>query len=376
MPEPNRSHLDVLCSYHDDYVALGAEFLGNAGGFSGASFWKVYGKKGTFCLRRWARNYPTQERLQFIHAVQWHVRMEGFSGFPMPVETLEGTTYVQEDGFFWQLEPWLEGKADFRKSPNTNRLVSAMTSLAEFHNATKSFPVLKEKGTSPLLLEHEKTLLRWTDSRLAELEDRVRLYGVAGSELFQDVTFISGLSDSDGPAGTTGWRIGNEVTIPCKMSMKTQSRLQNAALRILPRVRELRRPVLTQVVRVGNQSMRLQPCLYDIHLEHLFFERDRFTGFIDFGSLGNDNASVDIARMLSALTGSQAKHWLTGLTAYQSVRPLRPEELLAVQVIRRSTVLSMAIRWIEYIFTQNNPVKCSTHLVRRLERLADILERL
>ncbi|MBR0190605.1 MAG: phosphotransferase [Thermoguttaceae bacterium] len=375
MTKPHRRHLDVLCNYHDDYVALGTEFLGNAGGYSGACFWKVHGKKGTFCLRRWAKNYPTLERLQYIHAVQWHAQTEGFCGFPMPVETLEGMTCVEEGGFYWQLEPWMKGKADFLKNPNTNRLVSAMTALAEFHNATQTFPILKEKGTSPLLLEHEKTLLRWTDSRLAELEDRVGLDGMAGSDLFQDVTFISGLSDSDGPAGTEGWQIGNRVTIPCKMSIKSQTRLQNAALRILPRVRELRRPVLTQVVRKSNQLMRLQPCLYDIHSEHLFFEKDRFVGFIDFGSLGNDNAAVDVARMLSALTGSQGKYWLTGLAAYQSVRPLRPEELAAIQVIRRSLMLSMAIRWLEYIFTQSHPVMCSTLLVQRLERLADILER-
>ena len=59
MTKPHRRHLDVLCSYHDDYVAQGAEFLGNAGGYSGACFWKVRGKKGTFCLRRWAKDYPT-----------------------------------------------------------------------------------------------------------------------------------------------------------------------------------------------------------------------------------------------------------------------------------------------------------------------------
>ena len=376
MTKPHRRHLDVLCSYHDDYVAQGAEFLGNAGGYSGACFWKVHGKKGTFCLRRWAKDYPTLERLQYIHAVQWHAQTEGFSGFPMPVETLEGMTYVEDGGFFWQLEPWMEGKADFYKTPNTNRLVSAMTALAEFHNATQSFPILQEKGTSPLLLEHEKTLLRWTDSRLAELEERVRLDGMPASELLRDVTFISDLSDSDGPAGVVGWQMGNMVTIPCQTSIKSQTRLQAAALRILPRIRALRRPVLAQVVRAGNQLMRLQPCLYDIHSEHLFFERDRFAGFIDFGSLGNDNSAVDVARMLSALTGSQAKHWLTGLTAYLSVRPLQAEELSAIQVIRRSTVISMAIRWLEYIFTRSTPVKCSTHLVQRLERLADILERI
>lgn len=371
-----RRHLDVLCNYHDDFVALGTQCLGNAGGYSGATFWKVFGRKGTFCLRRWASNYPTLERLQFIHAVQWHVRAEGFTKFPMPIETLEGETSVWDDGSFWQLEPWMEGSADFRRHPGTDRLVSAMTALAEFHNASQTFPLAENAGASPTLLEHEKNLLKWTDSHLARIESAVREQVCCEDDGPQSVLFISDLSDSEGPAGVDGWRIGNTVTIPCRTSSRISRQLQSAALRILPLVRTLRRPVLAQVVRTSNLSLPLQPCIHDIHTDHLFFEGRQFRGFIDFGSVGSDNVSVDVARILNALTASSPMRWLLGLAAYQSVRPLSSQELSAIQVFRRSTILTTAIRWLDYIFTQNHPVKCSARLVRRLEKLADTLERL
>ncbi len=371
-----RRHLDILCNYHDNYVAYGAECLGNAGGYSGATFWKVRGKNGVFCLHRWPAEYPTLERLQFIHAVQWHARTEGFTQFPMPIETLEGMSYVSEDGYFWQLEPWMRGAADFLQKPSASRLVSAMTALAEFHNAVRSFPVPTETGTAPTSLVHEKQLLRWTNDRLETLGAQIRQQSDAVNAELRKVVFISDLSDSDGLSGIHDWRIGNFVTIPCNARISVQERLQSVALRILSIVRNLRTPVLSQLVRVSNQPTRLQPCLHDIHSDHLFFEKDQFQGFIDFGSLGIDTPSVDIARQLNALTGSHPSRWLVGLAAYQSIRPLSAEELTAIQVFRRSLSLTTAIRWLDYIFMQNHPVKCSARLVRRLERLAETLSRI
>ena len=393
-----RRHLDILCSYHDDYVALGTESLGSAGGFSGAAFWKIHGRNRTFCLRRWAPKYPTLERLQFIHAVQWHTQEEGFNKFPMPVNTLEGMSYVSDGEYFWQLEPWMNGKADFRQNPSSERLINAMTALAEFHLATETFPIQSNAGLSPAFLEHEKTLLRWTDSQLARISDFVHGSGFsqavpsintknlyadflpsqfpgninsAKDPEIQKVLFISDLSDSDGPAGVDGWQMGNTVTISYPTAVRVQSRLQNAALRMLSAIRTLRRPVLAQVVNMTNKSFRLQPCFHDIHPAHLFFEKSHFNGFIDFGSLCVDNAATD-----TALTESRPKQWLLGLNAYQSVRPFSADELAAIQVFRKSTILTTAIRWLNYIFLQQHPVKCSTRLVERLERLADMMERI
>ncbi len=369
-----RKHLDILCNYHDDCVAYGAEALGNVGGYSGAAFWKVRGPKGTFCLRRWSEKYPTLERIQFIHAVQWHLQQEGVCKFPMPIDTIEGMSYVFDGQSFWQLEPWMQGEADFLKHPNLERLINVMTALGEFHNALRTFPVEHETGTSPTFLEHEKTLLTWTNSRLNALEERILFPNDFHSTDLRDVMFISDLSDSVGPAETETQCIGNSVTIPCRTQMKVQLRLQNAAMRILPAIRTLRRPVLTQVVRLSNQMLALEPCIHDIHADHLFFQKERFSGFIDFGSVGVDTVSVDVARTLNALAPLRSGYWVAGLMAYQSVRRLSQQELEAVQVLRKSSLLTTAIRWLDYIFMQNQPVKCSARLVLRMEKLADSLE--
>ncbi|MBP3695679.1 MAG: phosphotransferase [Thermoguttaceae bacterium] len=370
-----RRHLDILCNYRDDYAAQGVRALGNAGGCSGAAFWKVHGKDGDYCLRRWAAQYPTQERLDFIHAVQWHAKAEGFTKFAMPVETLEGMTYVADGDSFWQLEPWMEGTADFRKHPGTARLVNAMTALAEFHSAMETFPVENEKGTAPALLEHERILLKWTESQLDRLENAICDPKRNFNADLQSVRFISGLSDSEGPAGVDCWQIGNAVTIPYRAKLRFQTRLQAAASELLLVIRKLRMSVLAQVVRVSNFALPLLPCIHDLHSAHLYFKGQNFRGFIDFGSAGVDSPAVDVARLLNTLTESRPVHWLAGLAAYQSVRPLYREELAALQVFRRSTALTTAIRWLEYIFMQNHPVKCSARLVRQLEKMTEMLER-
>ncbi|MBQ4143857.1 MAG: phosphotransferase [Thermoguttaceae bacterium] len=370
-----RRHLDILCNYHDDYVAQGVKALGNAGGCSGAAFWKVRGKEQNYCLRRWASRYPTQERLEFIHAVQWHAKEEGFTKFAMPIETLEGMTYVADGESFWQLEPWMEGRADFRKHPGTARLVNAMTALAEFHLAMETFPIENERGAAPALLEHERILLKWTDSLLDRLEAAICEPKKDCCADFQSVRFISGLSDSEGPAGVDRWQIGNAVTIPCPLKLRFESRLQFAASNLLRTIRKQRYAVLAQVVRMSNLALPLLPCIHDLHAAHLYFDRQNFNGFIDFGSAGIDSPTVDVARLLNTLTESRAVHWLVGLSAYQSLRPLQREELAALQVFRKSTALTTAIRWLEYIFMQNHPVKCSTRLVRQLERMNEMLER-
>ncbi len=398
-----RRHLDILCNYHDDLVAYGTESLGSAGGYSGAAFWKIHGRNSSFCLRRWAPKYPTLERLQFIHAVQWFAQEEGFVKFPMPVNTIDGMSYVSDDEYFWQLEPWMSGNADFRQRPSSARLINAMTALAEFHLATKSFPLPNNAGPSQAFLEHEKFLLRWTDSQLAKISNSVYGSGFCETtpslnsenlyaDLFpspfhkeehssknpeeQKVLFISDLSDSDGPADAEGWQMGNTVAISYPTTVRVQARLQKVALRMLPIIRSLRRPILAQVVGMTNKSFSLQPCLHDIHPAHLFFEKNRFNGFIDFGSVCVDNVATDVAKMLCALTESRSKQWLLGLNAYQSVRPLSADELTAIQVFRKSSVLTTAIRWLNYIFLQYHPVKCSSRLVERFERLADTLERI
>ncbi len=138
----------VLAAYPADCQPSRVESLGSAGGFSGASFWRLSTPRGLLCLRRWPSGYPTTERLQFIQAVLWHVDREGFTQIPLPLEAINHAGYVTHDGSFWELAPWMPGVADYHTTPNDAKLVAALVALARFHVAAASFP-LADIGPSP-----------------------------------------------------------------------------------------------------------------------------------------------------------------------------------------------------------------------------------
>ncbi|MDO4570613.1 MAG: phosphotransferase [Planctomycetia bacterium] len=375
---PFRAHLDVLCHYHDDYVSDSVEPLCGVGNEEGTMLWKVNGRRGAFCLRRWAKNALTLDQLQFMHAVLWHAEQEGFDRFPLPVETLEGMSYVAENGNFWQLEPWMEGKPMLNGRHAESKIISAMVSLAEFHNAAAKFPLPQAEGISPLLLSHEKTILEWDESRLDMLERRIRVQGLPPLVPRQRVFFVSDLSDSAGLETNAARPIGNSVTISYEAHTLTPStlevRLATTALHILAAIRRRRKSVLSQIVRCSNYSLPLVPCIYDFRLKNLFFSKKYFKGFLDFGAIGIDTPAVDVARLLENLTENYSISWVLGLSAYQSVRRLSAEELDALNVSRRSYTMTSALRWLNYMFVQNNPVKCSMRLYRRLEQLVERME--
>src|SRR5688572_7113665 len=115
------------------------ESLGAAGGFSGARFWRFPAPSGLLLLRRWPREHPAIERLQFIQAVLWHVHQEGFSLVPLPRENSRQGGYVTHAGHLWELTPWMPGRADFHDRPSLPRLQAAFRALARFHETAASF---------------------------------------------------------------------------------------------------------------------------------------------------------------------------------------------------------------------------------------------
>lgn len=372
----SQEHLDILCHYHDDYVAGPVKYLGTAGGYSGAIFWKVNGAKGEFCLRRWAPLYPTLEQLQFIHAVLWYAHEEGFRKVPQPLETLEYLSYVADKRCFWQLEPWMRGAADFCQRPNPERIASAMIALAEFHQSVRNFPLVQSEGGSSLLLSHEKALLEWNSQRFQQLRHAIEQQKTENRRLttaFSEpkVLFISDLSDSN---GSGVGRIGNVATIAFPLPSWEENPLPNLALGILDSVEAIHRALLLQLVRCGNYSVPLQPCIRDIHAEHVYFVQDQVAGFIDFEAMQADNVAVDVARLLGSLTTRDPLGWVLGLAAYESVRPLSVEEREMVHLCRKSHLAVTALRWLDYIFTQESSVKCSANMFHRLKDMETCLE--
>ena len=130
----------ILSHYPEDCQPEEFQSLGTAGGFSGAMFWKISSRRGTLCLRRWPKEHPDQNRIEFLHHLLRYVFNEGFSLVPLPIalKTDSNRTYLKHQGNLWELTPWMPGVADYLQSRSTEKLEAALQALAAFHQAASN----------------------------------------------------------------------------------------------------------------------------------------------------------------------------------------------------------------------------------------------
>ena len=127
---PTPSVAAVLQSYSGLGPARQIHGLGNAGGFSASFLWRIEREAGDLCLRRWPKEHPSAERLDFIHCVLRQFGKSGLTCIPIPISSLRGRTFVALDEHFWELAPWMPGNADFHANPSPERLKHVMKVVA------------------------------------------------------------------------------------------------------------------------------------------------------------------------------------------------------------------------------------------------------
>jgi len=348
---------DLLALYPADCCPQAIKDLGGAGGFSGAAFWQLSTKRGLLCLRRWPShadpNWP--ERLDFIHAVLEHVARREFSLVPMPIRTLQGASHVRRDGHHWELTAWLPGRADYLPLRRPEKLLAALTALAEFHGAAADFRELdQEPAPSPGILARRRQIddlrTRGLPAIAAAIDNAPRpAHGIDG----HDRTAIVGL-----------------------------------ARRLLPLYARAEEPVLQKLIAAERSRVPLQPCIRDIWHDHVLFLENRVSGLIDFGAMRTDNVAGDVARLLGSFSfdsfdsfdasksETDAELWRDGLAAYESVRPLSADERQLVGVFDRSTTLLAGINWLEWLFVERRTFADLAAVRVRLAGIVARLERL
>ncbi len=320
----------ILAEYPAEYRPYRVEELGCAGGFSGARFWRLHTAAGRLCLRRWPKESPTAEQLQFIQAALWHVTLEGFERVPLPRETRMQAGFVRHGGYFWEVSPWLRGIADFRENPAIPRLRAAMQALAEFHRASESFPIPDpQPGHSPGICSRLEQLQRWIGGGLADLMESVR--HEVWPELMPRVSAILNLV----PSAAGG--------------------------------------VLSTLSRASRTEVPRQVVIGDIWHDHVLFVDDQVSGLVDFGSMRIDNVATDVARLLGSMAGDDPSLCREGMDAYQAVRPLTGTEQTLVEAFDRSAVLMSGLNWIDWIYGQRRQFESKEAVPGRLD---DILRRL
>lgn len=337
--------LEVLAAYPAEYQPRQLHYLGWAGGFSGARFWKVKCSAGQFCLRRWPAEHPTDGQLALIHAILKWAAQRGCDFVPVPRVTRQGHTVVVCGGSRWELSPWMPGKADYCECPSPAKLEAAMEALAIFHRAVADFPW--PRSTSP-----------------AE--------GLAGSG-----------KGAMGPSPGLAQRLGKLKRWPAELLADVRGRLADTAWselvpwaeRALGLARQAIPAVQSLVAEAANLAVRLQPCLGDVWHDHVLFSGQRVTGLVDFGSVRLDTVACDVARLLGSLVLDDPCGWQTGLVAYERVAgPLDPAQRHLVEVFDRSTVVLAPLNWIEWIFLQKRQFENRLAIAERMRQWVARLE--
>ncbi len=297
--------------------------LGAAGGFSGARFWKGMAFDQTHCLRRWPREHPSKSRLQFIHEVLTTAQANGFRRMPLPRQLASSLdAFLEHDGVLWQLEPWIEGEADFHRDPSRVKACNALTALGQFHRSIG--PWRKQTGRPPVV------------------QDRIdRL-----THLSQSTTFLTAAPVDPAP----------------DLDFARQALTEYADL-----AAPLIEPARNALSQFAASTVELRPTIRDIWSDHVLFSADEVTGLIDFGAMRLDWQLADVARLLGSLDEGTGRFWDAGLKSYCESADRDVESTAPViSALDTAIVLMAPFNWLNWLLFERRRFESMPRVRQRL----------
>jgi Ser/Thr protein kinase RdoA (MazF antagonist) len=326
----------VLEQYPVDYRPGNDTVRQWSGGFSGSQIWRVEIAGKPLCLRRWPNSRGEIDCIRFIHSVLSGVYRSGFHLIPLPIPSRSAETFVCNDDHAWELAPWLPGEPDDCQPPQKTcsaiRVVAALTALGQFHRAVATTPENRSPdGPAPGILQRLEKLIHWKTNGLARLVAEIKHHRGIWPELA-------------------------DRSAPLIADFRKTADLVADALR-----------------HARRWMVPIQPCIRDIHREHVLFEGNHVTGLIDFGAMRPDSCAGDIARLIRSLTGDDEPLWAVGIDAFQQVLPLGDSERHLARVYDASGVLLSGMNWLEWVFVEGRQFADRTAVMSRFEEIADRL---
>jgi Ser/Thr protein kinase RdoA (MazF antagonist) len=317
---------ETLARYADEFVAARWEALGNAGGFSGAQFWRGTTAEGQrFCLRAWPAGRITGTHIAVIHRFMGQAAWKGLPFIPTLELTRSCETWLNLGGRFWELTDWLPGRADFRDNPTDARLAAAVGAVAQIHAAWA--PSSPKTVPCPAIQRRLQAIQDW-----------------------------EGLLSS-------GWR-------PVWGSAGESDQVRELAQRLWSLLPVRLRPAMADLVRCKDRPLPVQPCLCDVWHDHILFEGDSVTGVIDFAQVKYDCVAVDLARLLGSMVPDNDERLHGALWEYGRVRPLPSGSAELVPLLDRTGVLVGAMNWLRWIYHEKRPFPDQPAVAWRLGELA------
>jgi Ser/Thr protein kinase RdoA (MazF antagonist) len=296
--------------------------LGNHGGFSGASLWRI---NKTLCLRASPLSMQNAARLAEIHRLMRAARQDGLHFVPAVFATTDGATVVEHAGHLWELMDWMPGRASYQESPSRLKLQAACTALGRLHRS-------------------------WADRSLPQ----AFLYPPVLSRRFQAAA-----------RGLPG-EIEFAPLDPAHQAIKR-------ARRVLPRWMEQIQSLLLGML--PPKPVPVQPCLCDVWHDHLLFDGDRLTGLVDYGAVKTDHIAGDLARLLGSLIEDDEERWRDGLVAYSQQRPLSEDDQRLAHALDITGTILGAANWMHWLSDPQKTFDNRAAAVQRLERLLTRIER-
>lgn len=291
-------------------------------GFSGAQVWRLECAARQWAARRWPEN-SRAERLAWIQNIL--LNLPESIPIPKPLLSHSGHAFLEFDRFFWTIEPWLPGQADYWYQPSEKKLTAAMHALAQFHRATSRWAT----GPQPIPSITERV------DALRQHAESLMIYA---------------------------------TSIP-----DAQDELASLGRELLTLAREQLPTWLSALSPLIDVETMLIPCIRDIWHDHILFTGGQVTGLIDFGAMRMDSIAVDLARLIGSLVGDNLLLRKLAVEAYCAANPFNPSDLRLVDLIDGSSQVIAGLNWIRWLYVEN---RTFDHPARVHERMRNILNRL
>lgn len=302
--------------------------LGNAGGFSGSSIWKIQDRhRGELCLKRWPSQINDSSRIEWIHNVLIFAAANGCPELVQPIVARSGKTWVVRDDHFWELSRWASGNVADAASITAPQIESAMIWLAKFHQATARY--------------------------FFNFQPSNKVIGVR-DHLLNLPAAIATIDQHHVPArilATDSWL-----------------RFKNQAPAIAMDIARF-------LMSFSSRAYPVQPVIRDLRPDHLFFDEDnQVVAVIDFSSMNVDTIACDLARLLGGFFGDKAAKYIGAMESYGRHRPIHSFEREIILPLNHASVILGITHWLQWLVVDkiqfestNDAIKRINELMRRFE---------
>lgn len=202
----------------------------------------------------------------------------------------------------------------FERKMRVPRIVSAMMTLAQFHEVTSTFPLPNEPlGQSDVVKRYLKEWKNWVGGDISLLLGKIR-----------------------------------------EREKETTSLLENNLIRVshalIDHFLAMGVNGMMMFARGAKIPVPIQPCIGNAYGRHLLFDRESVSGMVDFKELGADTVARDIASLLGSMAGNDPQLWSYGLKAYRNIRNLSESEVYLTTVIDFAEMILSGLRYLDQVF--------------------------